>query len=218
MKKNSATLLAVNLLTRVFDILPDEKMEKVMFHVISHRARSRPALDALKFLFGLDTALYHLQGQMAIIYGEGVHPKHRLMNYHDFFIKRIVQEDHVLDIGCGIGAVAYDVAKSTGASVLGIDIDDNSIHAARERFQHARLEFRVGDVLKALPHEKYSVVILSNVLEHLPQRSDFLKRVQKAVNPGRILTRVPLFERDWRVPLKKEVGVEWRLDDTHQIE
>jgi len=27
-----------------------------------------------------------------------------------------------------------------------------------------------------------------------------------------------LFERDWRVPLKKELGVEWRLDTTHETE
>jgi len=34
----------------------------------------------------------------------------------------------------------------------------------------------------------------------------------------RFLLRVPLFERDWRVPLKKELGVEWRLDSTHENE
>jgi hypothetical protein len=42
--------------------------------------------------------------------------------------------------------------------------------------------------------------------------------VQESVHPERILIRVPLFERDWRVPLKKELGVEWRLDDTHETE
>ena len=36
--------------------------------------------------------------------------------------------------------------------------------------------------------------------------------------PAHILIRVPLFERDWRVPLKQELGVEWRLDPTHEIE
>jgi len=33
-----------------------------------------------------------------------------------------------------------------------------------------------------------------------------------------MLIRVPLFERDWRVPLKRELGVEWRLDSTHMTE
>ena len=69
-----------------------------------------------------------------------------------------------------------------------------------------------------MPDEKFSVVILSNVLEHLPSRPEFLRRVQDTLRPDRILIRVPVFERDWRVPLKKELGVEWRLDLTHETE
>ena len=38
------------------------------------------------------------------------------------------------------------------------------------------------------------------------------------VHPSRFLIRVPVFERDWRVPLKRELGVEWRLDPTHETE
>ena len=37
-------------------------------------------------------------------------------------------------------------------------------------------------------------------------------------NPQKILLRVPIFERDWRVPLKEELGVDYRLDQTHFIE
>ena len=94
-----------------FDILSDEKLIQVVYKIILHRVKNKPALQSLKFLFKLDTMLYHLQGQTAIIYDGGIHPKHRLMNYHDFFIKRITPSDRVLDIGCGNGAVAYDVAK-----------------------------------------------------------------------------------------------------------
>jgi SAM-dependent methyltransferase len=206
------------LLNGMFDVFSDEKMVQVIFGIILHRVRSRSPLQALKFLFDLDTRLYHLQGQTAIAHDGGIHPKHRLMNYHDFFINRITSEDRVLDIGCGIGAVAYDVAKDTGASVLGIDIHEGNIATAKERYQHPGLEFRVGDALETLPEGIYSLVILSNVLEHLPGRPAFLRRVQEAIRPARILIRVPLFERDWRVPLKKELGVEWRLDDTHEIE
>jgi len=69
-----------------------------------------------------------------------------------------------------------------------------------------------------LPDEKFDVVILSNVLEHLPGRPLFLRCLYETFQPERFLIRVPLFERDWRVPLKKELGVEWRLDRTHEIE
>ena len=33
-----------------------------------------------------------------------------------------------------------------------------------------------------------------------------------------LLIRVPLFERDWRIPLRRELGVEYRLDPTHETE
>ncbi len=66
---------------------------------------------SLKFLLRLDSALYKLQGQLSIVYGNGIHPKHHLMNYHDFFVSRISGNDHVMDIGRGIDAVAYDVAQ-----------------------------------------------------------------------------------------------------------
>jgi 2-polyprenyl-3-methyl-5-hydroxy-6-metoxy-1,4-benzoquinol methylase len=139
------------------------------------------------------------------------------MKYHDFFTNRINKDDRVLDIGCGIGAVAYDVAQ-IAAQVVGVDFNAESIKTARERYQHPRLEFRVGDALETLPDENFSVVILSNVLEHLPGRPAFLRRAQETLRPSRILIRVPVFERDWRVPLKKELGVEWRLDPTHETE
>jgi SAM-dependent methyltransferase len=75
-----------------------------------------------------------------------------------------------------------------------------------------------GDALKTLPGEHFDVIILSNVLEHLPDRSSFLRQVNVLLKPSRILIRVPLFERDWRVPLKRELKVEWRLDPTHEVE
>ncbi|MFQ5422155.1 MAG: class I SAM-dependent methyltransferase [Anaerolineae bacterium] len=177
-----------------------------------------PPRPTLRFLFQLDTWLYYLQGQMAVAYGGGVSPKHRLMGYHEFFVNRIRPGERVLDIGCGIGAVAYDVAERSGATVTGIDINERSIAQARAQFAHPRVTYQVGDVLQTLVGERFDVVVLSNVLEHLPERPSFLRRVCQQVQPARFLIRVPLFEREWRVPLKKELGVEWRLDPTHETE
>jgi hypothetical protein len=61
-------------------------------------------------------------------------------------------------------------------------------------------------------------VILSNVLEHLDDRVDFLRDITVRTGARHVLIRVPLFERDWRVPLKRELGIEHRLDPTHRIE
>jgi 2-polyprenyl-3-methyl-5-hydroxy-6-metoxy-1,4-benzoquinol methylase len=206
------------LIYRFTDFLSDAQFIQFVFRLITRRTSGKPAPDALKLLFTLDAWLYQVQGQLAVAYDGGLHTKHRHMKYHDFFTDRISKHDRVLDIGCGIGAVAYDVANVSGAQVVGIDFNESSIRTAREKYEHPNLEFRTGDALETLPEEKFSVVILSNVLEHLPGRPGFLRRVQETIQPRCMLIRVPVFERDWRVPLKKELGVEWRLDPTHETE
>lgn len=199
------------------DRLEDEQFVKHIIWLSSRKISSEIPKNALKILFSLDNLLYGLQGQTAIQYEGGIHTKHRHMGYHDFFKDRIKELDDVIDIGCGNGAVAFDVSK-VAKRVVGIDIDEKIIAIAQSKFQQPNLGFHVGDVLQYLPDETFNVAILSNVLEHLTGRPDFLRRVQTLLKPDRFLIRVPLFERDWRVPLKKELGIEWRLDLTHEIE
>ena len=46
------------------------------------------------------------------------------------FIEKEIRFDKtvkVLDIGCGIGALAYSIAQKTGASVVGIDTNASNI-------------------------------------------------------------------------------------------
>ena len=200
------------------DRLSDEHFVELIFNCIKHRTKGVPAAQSLKLLFSLDALLYQEQGKFAVEYDGGIHTKHRHMKYHDFFIKRIQATQNVLDIGCGIGAVAFDIAEKAGAHVVGIDLSDGNIDQARKQYSHPHVEYRVGDALKDLPEETFDVVVLSNVLEHLRERASFLRNVVARLKPKIILIRVPVFERDWRVPLKKELGVEWRLDATHETE
>lgn len=200
------------------NLLPLHQFELMIERVIRKRAANLPPDEALRFLFRLDASLYSLHGPLAVSYGGGVHTKHRHTAYHDFFISRIKEGERVLDIGCGIGAVAYDLATRAGAVVDGIDSNDASIAEAKLRFVHPNLDFRVQNALKLDGQKPYDVVLLSNVLEHLNDRPDFLKQVQVLTGAKHFFVRVPLFERDWRVPLKKELGVEWRLDPDHKTE
>ena len=177
-----------------------------------------PPDEALRLLFRIEDALYVRQGWKAIEYGGGVHTKHRHMRYHDFFVERIRPGERVLDIGCGPGTLAHDIATRTGASVVGVDISERSIAVARQRFAHPGVQYEVSDVRSSLPTGRFDVVVLSNVLEHLPDRPQLLRSLQSRAEPHRFLIRVPLLDRDWRVPLKQELGVEWRLDATHETE
>lgn len=200
------------------DRLGLSQVESLLVDIIARRTRTLPADEALRLLFRLQAALYPTLGRKAVEYGGGTHTKHRHTRYHDFFTSRVRTGERVLDIGCGIGAVAFDMAERSGAWVVAVDLSADNIETARKRFPHSRVEYRVQDGRSASPDGPFDVVVLSNILEHLPERSVFLKTLHRVARPSRFLIRVPLFERDWQVPLKRELGVEWRLDTTHETE
>lgn len=206
------------MIPKILDKWPTLRPNRALRLVVLKTLHALPPDKVLRFLFRVEYWIEYFESQMAVAYDGGVHTKHRHMRYHDFFVERIEADERVLDIGCGIGAVAYDVAQKASAHVMAIDLNPDNIAKAQQRYPHARIEYVVGDVLQAIPNRSFDVVILSNVLEHLPERAAFLRKVQQVASPSRFLIRVPLFERDWRVPLKKELGVEWRLDPTHETE
>lgn len=192
-------------------------MKKVVLNTVNTIIDILPATWLMRFLLRVDWALYYMQQRTASRYGQGLHPKHRLTNYHQFFIDHLNQGESVIDIGCGVGALAHSMADS-GAHVTGIDFNKKSLEKARSTFNHPNVTFQYGDVLEVEFNQSFDVAVMSNVLEHLPDRPQFLQRVTASIKPKRWLIRVPVFERDWRVPLKKELGVEYRLDPTHYIE
>lgn len=184
--------------------------------IMSMDSRMNPA-KALRQLFGLEDFLRWQIDNTAIAYGGGVHPKHRLMDYHSFFVSRITRGATVIDVGCGYGAVSASLAKA-GARVTGIDLNKAFISEASMRYGDLDIKFVVGDATKDLPVNKYDAAVLSNVLEHIDNRKGFLSALMKSCNPSVLLIRVPMFTRDWSVPMKKELGIKHFSDPSHFIE
>ena len=210
--------LAVLCLNAILKRLPRGRAEEFLASALKKRCIDLPADEALRFLFQIEDRLYRLQAVMATEREGGLHPKHRLTGYHDFFASRIKAGERVLDVGCGNGALACDLARRCGCRVTGIDLRPQNIEKARADFSHPHVEYVVGDALRDLPGGKFDVVVLSNVLEHLDGRAEFLRRLTASTGARRFLVRVPFFERDWRVPLRRELWVEWRLDAEHKTE
>ena len=157
--------------------------------------------------------------ERALHYGKGIHPKHSLTKYHEFFIENILNGENVLDIGCGYGAVATSVAlKKDKSKIIGIDYDENKLTQAIENNQLKNLKFVSLDATKNIPKGKWDVIILSNVLEHISKRVLFLKKVVQNSKCRKILIRVPCFERDWEVPMRKKLKINFYSDDDHKIE
>lgn len=176
----------------------------------------RLTLLALKVILRLHSFSYRWSARLSkTLERDGLHPKHRIMNYHQFFVDKVTGNDTVLDIGCGNGALTYDVAQKAN-KVVGIDLNEWNITTAKKTYSRENIEYICGDALTYHPQEKIDVIIISNVLEHIDKRVDFLNSL-KSLAP-KILIWVPMLNRSWIDIYKKELGLEYRLDKTHIVE
>jgi ubiquinone/menaquinone biosynthesis C-methylase UbiE len=181
-------------------------------------SRRRAPADSLRALLELQDELYRRVDLLAIDLDGGVHAKHRIMRYHDFFVERVHGGETVLDVGCGKGELAHDLAERAGANVTGIDVNREALAFARSRFPSERLELVEADARTWEPQRSFDVVVLSNVLEHVDDRVQLLARLVTLARPGRLLIRVPVLERDWTVGLRRELGLFHFSDPTHFTE
>jgi 2-polyprenyl-3-methyl-5-hydroxy-6-metoxy-1,4-benzoquinol methylase len=205
------------LATMPFRYVPSSVRRRLVQLLTRAAAAGQPAA-ALRELLTMDADLAGQIDLASLEYGDGIHVKHRLMRYHDFFADRIHSGERVLDIGCGYGAVAHSIATRTGADVTGIDMNAANVQKAEGRFRHEHLAFVHGEAPAALGREHFDVIVLSNVLEHIEHRQKFLGEVQTRATPSRWLIRVPMFNRDWRPPLRQELGLYAYGDPTHYTE
>ena len=178
-----------------------------------------PPRESIRWLLQVHDEVDQAIDQQCMQWGNGVHIKHELMDgIHSFFYERIRAGAHVLDVGCGYGAVAYAIATHARAYVVGVDMNEQHITFARNRFPHPNLRFEVGDVTRSLPVERVNVVVLSSVIEHLPTRIELLKTLVHKFDPELFLIRVPTFERHYFAALKRELGLFPYTDPTHLLE
>jgi SAM-dependent methyltransferase len=202
------------------------ELAKAFNRSIHGLAKRLPAAARARFVMALDSELYGQLGEAAIAesreHGDGVHPKHRFLRYHDFFAARIGKDERVIDLGSGLGGLAVSIASKCGAVVHGIEWSQKNVESSRLAAAAAGVEatctFEEGDITVTRAAGTFNVIVLSNVLEHIDNREQRLSMWRDWYGARRMLVRVPSFERDWRVPYKKELGVEWRCDPTHCTE
>ena len=209
------------LLGRLDPVLQSDGMQRVVRAGLrlwsSGVSRLSPEEGLRRLFVVVDDLQLRIDG-LAIALDDGVHAKHRLIGYHEFFVGRVRAGDRVLDVGCGKGELAFDLATRANAFVTGVDWSRASIDFARAHYCDERLEFIDADALRWNPPHEYDVVVLSNVLEHIAQREELLRRLITTSSAGRFLIRVPSEERDWTVPLRRELGISHFSDPTHETE
>ena len=102
----------------------------------------------------------------------------------------ITNETRVLDVGCGSGNTACEIAKTYGCKITGIDISETMVSNAKNRSKQERLEdlvdFRVADVFN-LPFEdnSFDIALFESVLTPLPgEKREALLETIRVIQPG----------------------------------
>lgn len=217
MKRIALALAA--LLSWAYRLIPASARRRLVMGLAVLESRIGPPDQSLRRLYEIEDKLELVINERAMALGAGEHPKHRLTDYHGFFAEHVARGDRVLDIGCGYGAVARSIAHHIpDAAVTGIDIEPVNVAQARAADNPSNLTFVEGDATEAFPEGAWDVVVLSNVLEHIDDRVGFLASIRERLNPGSLLIRVPLFERSWHMPMRREVGANFLSDPDHRIE
>ena len=99
----------------------------------------------------------------------------------------------VLEIGCGTGSLARELAARRGARVTAIDLAPRMIDIARMR-THATLgiDYRVADFMTLSPRG-FDAAVAVNTIHHLPL-SVAIERMANAVVPGGLVLVADLFD------------------------
>jgi SAM-dependent methyltransferase len=118
----------------------------------------------------------------------------------------------VLDIGCGEGRLCQ-VASRYAGRVVGIDYDPHNIALATADNSQSNVEFRVADVTTALPNERFDLVLLVAVLEHIEDVDRLLGRIRGIAR--RLVVEVPDFESDPLNLVRRDLDCVWYTDADH---
>jgi 2-polyprenyl-3-methyl-5-hydroxy-6-metoxy-1,4-benzoquinol methylase/GT2 family glycosyltransferase len=104
------------------------------------------------------------------------------------YASQFVRAKKVLDLACGEGYGSYLLAR-TAESVVGVDIDENAIKHARNKYIKQNLEFKVGSVTEVpIAGEcRFDVAVCFEALEHIEDHHKLLSEVK------RLLAREGLF-------------------------
>jgi len=93
-------------------------------------------------------------------------------------------EKHVLDIGCGLG-LFLNIAREHGWCTSGIDVSDWAVEQAKQDYG---LNVSCGQLEQAeFEDNSFDVITLFQVLENIPDITEFLCEIKRVLKPGGLL-------------------------------
>jgi 2-polyprenyl-3-methyl-5-hydroxy-6-metoxy-1,4-benzoquinol methylase len=98
----------------------------------------------------------------------------------------------VLDVGCGTGRLGETLKARQAAEVVGIEYDERAADSARRRLDRVVVSDVEALAADGFPADTFDVVVCGDVLEHLREPGQFLRRVRDWLQPeGQLIASIP---------------------------
>ena len=113
---------------------------------------------------------------------------HRMHYILDQINNRNIRNLKILDVGCGGGIICEPLAR-LGAKVTGIDFAPNNIIAAKMHSKKNKLKINYinKDIEKSKLDEKFDIILMFEVLEHLDNWKKTIKNIKKNLNKNGLI-------------------------------
>ncbi|SDZ74217.1 methionine biosynthesis protein MetW [Thiothrix caldifontis] len=112
---------------------------------------------------------------------------------HSQIVRRVPRYAHVLELGCGDGSMSRLLRERCEANIIGIDHNPDIVWQAQRYCDYVFTEdLDDPQSLDALEDEKFDVITLVDVLEHLKHPESLLRRLKPLLlDEGQVLISIP---------------------------
>jgi methionine biosynthesis protein MetW len=133
---------------------------------------------------------------------------------HQKIASMVPQGSHVLDLGCGDGALLLHLKATRGCTGYGVEIDDDNVHACIERGVNV-IQANLDEGLAMFRDQSFDVVLQIDTLQHLRNAEVMLRETARVGQLG--IVAFPNFAHwpnRWQIlrgqmPVTKALPYQW---------
>lgn len=126
----------------------------------------------------------------------------------------------VLDVGCGVGGPAREIARFTDATIIGVNNNDFQIDRATQKTAKAglsdRVSFQKADFMKlseTFGENQFDAIYAIEATCHAPVLEDIYREVYKCLKPGGVFGFY-----EWNMTDKWDASIPWHKEVAHGVE